>query len=73
MSMAELFVVFLVALLVFGPEQLPGLARSLGRLIGKWHDLSDRVKAEIRGQAQLEQLKHNTEKAEKADKQYPTS
>ena len=33
MSMGELLLTTLIALLVFGPERLPALARHLGKLI----------------------------------------
>jgi len=34
-SFWELSLIFLVALVVFGPERLPGLARSVGLWVGK--------------------------------------
>jgi TatA/E family protein of Tat protein translocase len=34
-SFSELVVVFLVALLLFGPEQLPQIARQLGKITGE--------------------------------------
>ena len=34
-SFWELSLIFLIALVVFGPERLPGLARSLGLWVGK--------------------------------------
>jgi len=37
MSMWELLVILLVALVVFSPEQLPTIARSAGRLWRKMH------------------------------------
>ena len=34
-SFWELSLIFLIALVVFGPERLPGLARTLGLWVGK--------------------------------------
>ena len=34
-SFWELSLIFLIALVVFGPERLPGLARSVGLWVGK--------------------------------------
>ena len=47
----ELVVIFIVALLVFGPKRLPELGRSLGRGIGEFRrastDLKDSIQREI--------------------------
>ncbi len=32
----ELLVVFLAVLLLFGPRRLPGIARTLGRMMTRW-------------------------------------
>ncbi|MEW6067741.1 MAG: Sec-independent protein translocase protein TatB [Nitrospirota bacterium] len=50
-GMQELIVIFVVALLVFGPKKLPELARSLGRGMGElkrsFQDVKDQVKTEF--------------------------
>lgn len=46
----ELMLIFFVALLLFGGEKLPGLARSLGRGIRDFKDASEDVKREINKQ-----------------------
>jgi TatA/E family protein of Tat protein translocase len=45
LSIPHLIVIFIVALVVFGPEKLPELARMLGRAMGEVR----RVTAEMRG------------------------
>ncbi len=47
----ELLLIAVVALLVLGPERLPGAARTAGRVIGKlrrsWTDVRDEVAREL--------------------------
>lgn len=45
-NFAEIAVIFLVALLLFGPEQLPQFARQLGKLTGDLRKLSNTVRKE---------------------------
>jgi Tat protein translocase TatB subunit len=45
-SFSEIVVVFLVALLLFGPEQLPKIARQLGKLTGDLRKATDSVRRE---------------------------
>jgi sec-independent protein translocase protein TatB len=46
-SLTELIVIFLVALILFGPEQLPEIARQLGKLVGEFRRGSDALKREF--------------------------
>jgi sec-independent protein translocase protein TatB len=50
-GLQELIVIFLVALLVFGPKRLPELARSLGKGLGDlkraFQDVKDQVETEF--------------------------
>lgn len=45
--MGELFIVFLVALMVFGPEKLPDLARSAGRALARFNQTFDGIQKEL--------------------------
>jgi len=47
----ELIVVFVVALLIFGPEKIPEIARNLGRGIRMLRDTTTNVKKEIMKEA----------------------
>ena len=48
----ELFLIFIVALLVFGPRKLPEIGRTLGRAIGEFrkatHDFRSSLEEEVR-------------------------
>ena len=64
---AELFVLGVVALLVVGPERLPGLARTLGVWVGKAQRLVGQVRADIDREVRADELR-------KAAKEYsPTA
>lgn len=47
LGFTELLVIGAVALLVFGPEQLPGLARALGKSARQLRDAMDEFKKEV--------------------------
>lgn len=55
----ELIVVAVVALVVVGPEKLPGLARTAGLWVGKARRMIADVKAEVDRELQLEELKQS--------------
>ena len=40
---AELLVILIIALLVFGPSKLPEIARDLGRSLQKWREALDDI------------------------------
>ena len=54
---AELFVLGVVALLVVGPERLPGLARTLGVWVGKAQRLVGQVRADIEREVRADELR----------------
>jgi len=53
----EMFMVVLIALIVVGPERLPGLARTAGFWVGKAKRMITDVKAEIHEELAAEELK----------------
>lgn len=53
----EIMVITLVALLVVGPERLPGLARELGRFVGKARRFVNSVRSDIEQELQTEELR----------------
>jgi len=54
---SELIVIGLVALIVIGPERLPGLARTVGHLLGRLQRYVNDVKSDINREMQLDELK----------------
>ncbi len=54
---SELLVIAVVALIVIGPERLPGVARTLGHLFGRMQRYVNDVKADIAREMELDELK----------------
>lgn len=58
-GMPELIVIFVIALIVFGPRKLPELGRSLGRAIAEFKKATNELQAtleqEIQSEGQREQ------------------
>jgi TatA/E family protein of Tat protein translocase len=44
---AELMIIFVLALLVFGPKRLPEMSRQLGKGIREFRRVSDEVRGEV--------------------------
>ena len=51
---AELMVIFILALLVFGPKKLPEVSRQIGRGIREFRRASDQIQGEIHGALNLD-------------------
>ena len=65
-GMPELIVIFVIALLVFGPKELPGIAKTIGRAMSELRrasdDLKDGIQREIE-QAEQEASSKNRDEA----------
>ena len=59
---SEMLMVGLIALLVFGPERLPKVAREAGLWIKKARSMASSVKQEIDREMQLQELKETLDK-----------
>lgn len=56
-SLSELMVIGIVALVVIGPERLPRVARTAGHLLGRLQRYVGQVKSDISREMQLDDLK----------------
>ena len=54
---SEILLIAVVALIVIGPERLPGVARTLGHLFGRMQRYVNDVKADIQREMELDELK----------------
>ncbi len=68
-SFWELFLVFIVILLVIGPARLPQLARTIGYWLQKGKHLISTVKSEFDHQIKYDELQNNIKRAETAEKE----
>lgn len=59
---SEMLLVGLIALLVFGPERLPKVAREAGLWVSKLRNMAHSVKQEIDREMQLQELKESMDK-----------
>lgn len=56
-SFLEMLVIGVIALLVIGPERLPGLARKAGRLVGKARAFIATTRADIERELRTEEMR----------------
>jgi TatA/E family protein of Tat protein translocase len=57
LGIPELLVIFVVALIVFGPKRLPEIGRTLGKALGEFKKASDDLKNTIEREVHVEELK----------------
>lgn len=57
LGLPEILLIFVVALLVFGPRKLPEIGRSLGKALGEFKKATDELKNTIQKEVQIDELK----------------
>lgn len=70
MSAGQLLLTLLIALLVFGPNKLPMLARHAGQLIARLERYKTQAATLWQSQLNTQQLQENSRKAQQADAIY---
>lgn len=63
LGIPELIVIFVVALLVFGPKRLPEIGRTLGKALGEFKKATDDFKNTIEREVHVEEMKQLTSTA----------
>jgi TatA/E family protein of Tat protein translocase len=57
LGIPELILIFIVALIVFGPKRLPEIGKTLGKAMGEFKKATDDFKNTIEREVQVEELK----------------
>ncbi|HEX7707812.1 MAG TPA: twin-arginine translocase TatA/TatE family subunit [Thermoanaerobaculia bacterium] len=60
LGVPELILIFVVALIVFGPRRIPEIGRTLGKALGEFRRATDDLKSSIEREVRLEELKKVT-------------
>jgi sec-independent protein translocase protein TatB len=72
MSFADTVVLFVLALLLFGPKKLPGIARQIGKALNEFKRASNEFKAQIESEiSQLEYQERQKKEKEQEQKILP--
>ena len=71
-GMPELIIIFVIALIIFGPRQLPSLGRSLGKSLAEFKRASNELKSTLEEEIRLEEQDHQRAEASKAAAAGPT-
>ena len=73
LGMPELIVIFVIALIIFGPRKLPELGKSLGKSIAEFKRASNELKSTLEEEIRIEEQKTKQEEAAKAVQSTQTS
>lgn len=65
-SFWELALIFVLALVVFGPERLPGVARTVGLWIGRARAVVRNLSEQLERELAAEEMRKNAEQARRA-------
>ncbi len=71
-GMPELIIIFVIALIIFGPRKLPELGRSLGKSLAEFKKASNELKSTLEEEIRLEDQRSSLE-ASKAPSQPTTT
>ena len=66
-GMPELIIIFVIALIIFGPRKLPELGKSLGRSLSEFRRASNELRSTLDDEIRLEEQKNATRTAAPSD------
>jgi sec-independent protein translocase protein TatA len=62
-GMPELIIIFVIALIIFGPRKLPELGRSLGKSLAEFKKASNELRNTLEEEIRIEEQKDTASKA----------
>jgi len=65
-GMPELIIIFVIALIIFGPRKLPELGRSLGKSLAEFKRASNELKSTLEEEIRLDEQRSALEERQKA-------
>jgi TatA/E family protein of Tat protein translocase len=65
-GMPELIIIFVIALIIFGPRKLPELGRSLGKTLAEFKRASSELRTTLEDEIRLDEQRAQTEAAKAA-------
>src|SRR5260221_14155685 len=65
-GMPELIIIFVIALIIFGPRKLPELGRSLGKSLAEFKRASNELKSTLEEEIRMEEQQQVRQEAVKA-------
>jgi len=65
-GMPELIIIFVIALIIFGPRKLPELGRSLGKSLAEFKRASNELKSTLEEEIRIEEQQQRVEVAKPA-------
>jgi sec-independent protein translocase protein TatA len=72
-GMPELIIIFVIALIIFGPRKLPELGRSLGKSLAEFKKASNELKSTLEEEIRLEEQRTAVEASKTAQSQSVTA
>jgi sec-independent protein translocase protein TatA len=72
-GMPELIIIFVIALIIFGPRKLPELGRSLGKSLAEFKKASNELKSTLEEEIRLEEQRSTLEEKKAAVAQSVTA
>jgi sec-independent protein translocase protein TatA len=66
-GMPELIIIFVIALIIFGPRKLPELGRSLGKSLAEFKKASNELKSTLEEEIRLEEQRSALDERKAAD------
>ena len=72
-GMPELIIIFVIALIIFGPRKLPELGRSLGKSLAEFKKASNELKSTLEEEIRLEETRSTFEASKAANEASKTA